>query len=242
MHISSRRGIFPWFTIIEGIIGFFMQCWLFSTANERGLLPQTHFAGIASFLLLAMTLAICFLGARQEKEICPDRLFLAYPPAAAGIFLSAVGFAVSGFTVSGVSFLAFLTPLCGLLTGAALAYVAYCRLKGLQSEGILHCVIPVYLILRTMACCGTWSAEPQLLRYFFPLLACILLMMASYYRAALALGTADCRRYVFFSQAALFCCCLSCRGSDWLFYLSAALWLSWDCPAPSSVRTGRFMR
>ena len=242
MHISSRRGIFPWFTIIEGIAGFFMQCWLFSTADGTGLLPQYHFAGIVSFLLLALTLAICWMGARAEEDTSPDKLFLAYPPAAAGIALSALGFAISAFTVSGFSFLAFLTPICGILAGAVLGYIAYCRLKGLQTEGILHCVITVYLILRTMTSCGIWSAEPQLLRYFFPLLACILLLIASYYRAALALGAANCSRYVFFSQAALFCCCLSCRGSDWLFYLSAAIWLSWDFPAPSSVHTGRFMR
>ena len=60
-------------------------------------------------------------------------------------------------------------------------------------------------------------------------------MIASYCRAALALDLAHGKKYVFFSQAALFCCCVCCRGSDWLFYLSAALWLTFDCPAPSTA-------
>lgn len=242
MKFLSKKGVFPWFTVIEGIVGFFMQCWLFSSADSRGLLPRFHFAAIASFVLLAITLVICWVGARAEHDLSPDKMFLAYPPASAGIFLSAIGFAISGFTVTGFSFLRFLTPICGILAGAALGYIAYCRLKGLHADCLVHCVITVYLILRTMTCCSNWSSEPQFLRYFFPLLACCFLLITSYHRAMLALGEEHCRQYVFFSQLALFCCCMCCRGSDWLFYLSAALWLTFDCPAPSSLTTGRFMK
>lgn len=242
MHISSKRGIFPWFTIMEGIAGFFMQCWLFSATDAQGLLPRYHFAGILSFLLLALTLGICFIGARKEPEVCPDRLFLAYPPAATGIAIAAVGFAVSAFTVSGFGFLQIITPFLGVVAAAALMYVAYCRFKGLQADCLLYCTVTIYLILHTMSCCSTWGTQTQLLRYFFPLLASILLLISSYYRAVLAMGKVNYKRYVFFSQAALFCCSVSCLGSNWLFYLSAAFWLSWDFPAPSSVHTGRFMQ
>jgi len=241
MRLFSRRGIFPWFTVIEGVAGFFMQCWLFSTADRWGLLPRYHFSGFVSFFLLALTFFVCFMGARQEKDVSPEKLFLAYPPAAAGIGLSAIGFAISSFTVSGLSFLRFLTPVLGVLSAAALIYAAYCRMKGRQADGLLYCIVIVFLILRTMSCCSAWGSEPQLMRYFFPLLACVLLLVASYYRAALAIGEINYRRYVFFSQVALFCCCLSCRGGDWLFFLSAVLWLTCDFPAPSSLRLGRFM-
>ena len=242
MGIFSKKAVFPWFTVAEGISGFFMQCWLFSTADDRGLLPRYHFAGIMSFVLLALTLVICWMGSREEKDLCPDKLFFASVPSAAGIGLSAAGVAFSAFTVTGAGFLRVITPLCGILAAAALGYIAYCRLKDLHADCTLHCVITVYLILRTMTSCSIWSAEPQFQRYFFPLLACVFLMLASYYRTALALGVEHSKRYVFFSQAALFCCCLCCRGSDWLFYLSAALWLTFDCPAPSSVPKGRFLK
>ena len=242
MRFSSKTGIFPWFTISEGFIGFLLQCWLFSDMDGNGLLPQYHFAGIMSLLLLAITLVICWMGARVEADTRADDLFPFNPPAAVGIAVSAVGFGVSAFTASGFSLLQFLTPVFGILAAAALMYVAYCRLKGLQANCLLYCIITVYLILRTMSRCHTWGAEPQLLQHFFPLLSCIFLLLTSYYRAALAIGEGDYRRYVFFNQAALFCCCLSCRGSDWLFYLSAAIWLSWDSPFPSAAHTGRYLR
>jgi len=241
MSAKSRRGIFPWFTIIEGLAGFFMQCWLFSSVDANGLLPPYHIAGIVSFVLLAMTLVICWLGSREETEIFPDKLFFSSAAAAVGIGLSAVGVAFSAFTTAGKGILQILTFGTGILAAAALGYIAVCRAKKFHADAMLHCIITVYLILRTMSNCSVWSAEPQLLLYFFPLLACVFLMITSYYRAAMALGAERSKRYVFFSQAALFCCLLCCRGSDWLFYLSGALWLTFDCPAPSTVPKGRFL-
>lgn len=235
MNTESRSGIFPWFTIIEGIAGFFLQCWLFSTIDLSGLLPANHIAGILSFALLALTLAICWFGARKEEDLCPDQLFFSSGAAAVGIGLSAAGLAISAFTANGNGILQILTFGFGLLAAAALGYIAVCRAKKFHADAMLHCIITVYLILRTMSNCSVWSAQPQFLQHFFPLLACVFLMITSYYRAALALGLEHSKKYVFFSQAALFCCCVCCRGSDWLFYLSGALWLTFDCPAPSAV-------
>lgn len=242
MSNTPRKGIFPWFTIIEGIVGFFMQCWLFSSADQKGLLPPYHIAGIISFLLLAMTLVICWVGSRQEKDLCPDKLFFSSTAAAAGVGISAIGLACSAFSAPGAGILRTLTLAFGILASASLGYIAFCRSKGLHAKAMLHCVITLYLILRTMSNCSIWSAEPQFQLYFFPLIACMFLMITSYYRAALALGVEHSKKYVFFSQAALFCCCMCCRGSDWLFYLSAALWLTFDCPAPSTVPNGRFLK
>lgn len=242
MGIFSKKGIFPWFTIIEGVAGYFMQCWLFSAMDDRGLLPRYHIAGIASFLLLALTLLICWLGSRGEKELCSDKLFFPSVPAAAGIALSAIGIALSAFSPVGSGVLGILAPIFGILAAIALGYIAFRRFKGLRTDCIPHFAINLYLVVRTMACCSGWSAEPQFLQYFFPLLACLFLMMTSYYRMALVLGMERSRRYVFCSQTALFCCCVCCRNSDWLFYLSAAMWLTFDCPAPSAVPNGRFLK
>lgn len=235
MNTESRSGIFPWFTVIEGIAGFFLQCWLFSAIDLNGLLPAGHVAGILSFGLLALTLVICWLGARNEEDLCPDRLFFSSGASAVGIGLSAVGLAASSVTLYGNGILQLLAFGTGILAAAALGYIALCRAKKFHADAMLHCIITIHLILRTMVSCSGWSAQPQFLQYFFPLLACVFLMITSYYRAALALGLEHSKKYVFFSQAALFCCCVCCRGSDWLFYLSCALWLTFDCPAPSAV-------
>ena len=235
MNTKSRRGIFPWFTMIEGIMGFFLQCWLFSSINADKLLPENHIAGILSYCLLALTLVICWLGARKESDLCPDKLFFPSAPAAAGIGLSAVCLAVSSVLVGTAGILQILALATGLLATVALGYIALCRAKKTHANTLLHCIITVHLILRTMVSCSVWSAEPQFQQYFFPLIACVFLMIASYYRAALALGMAHSKKYVFFSQAALFSCLMCCRGSDWLFYLAGVLWLTFDCPAPSAV-------
>lgn len=242
MSIKSPRGIFPWFTVIEGIAGFFMQCWLFTSVDENGLLPPYHMAGILSFVLLAMTLVICWFGSREEADLCPDRLFFSSMPAAIGVGLSAAGMAFSAFVANGKTVLQMLTFGSGLLAAAALGYIAICRARKFHADAMLHCIITAYLILRTMASCSTWTTEPQFTLYFFPLLACVFLMITSYYRSAMALGLEHSKKYVFFSQAALFCCLVCCRGEDWVFYLSGALWLTFDCPAPSTVPKGRFTK
>ena len=235
MNTQSRSGIFPWFTIVEGIAGFFLQCWLFSSINAKGLLPTNHIAGDLSFGLLALTMAICWLGARSEEDLHPDGMFFPSGVAAVGIALSAVAMAFSAFTTNGNGILQMLSFGTGILAAAALGYIALCRAKKSHANAMLHCIITIYLILRTMTNCGVWSAEPQFQQFFFPLLACVFLMIAAYYRAALALGMAVNKRYVFFSQMALFSCLMCCRGSDWLFYLSGVLWMTFDYPAPATV-------
>ena len=99
MNTQPRSGIFPWFTIIEGIMGFFLQCWLFSAIDSNKLLPENHIAGIACYCLLALTMVICWLGSRKEQDLCPDKLFFPSGPAAAGIGLSALGLAISSITI-----------------------------------------------------------------------------------------------------------------------------------------------
>ena len=235
MNTQPRSGIFPWFTIIEGIAGFFLQCWLFSSINTKGLLPTNHIAGYLSFGLLALTLVICWLGSRTEEDIRSYDSFFPSGVAAVGIGLGAVAMAFSAFTANGKGILQMIAFGTGILAAAALGYIALCRAKKSRADAMFHCMVIVYLILRTMTSCSVWSAEPQFQQFFFPLLACVFLMIAAYYRAALALGMNHSKKYVFFSQMALFSCLMCCRGSDWLFYLSGALWMTFDSPAPATA-------
>lgn len=238
MKISSKTGIFPWFTLIEGFVGFSLMSWLLSGRSAEGLLPKNHLGGILCFVFFAVTLVICWLGVQNVAQSAPyDVLFSASVPAAAGIGLGAVGFLISAFSVPGEGPLRAITPAVGVLAAVALGYTACCRFKGLRPNFLSHYGIVIYLILRTMCGCGVWSAQTQLFTYFFPLLSCLLLMMAGYYRAVLDAPTGNPKRYIFFSQAALFCCCVSCAGRDWLFYLSCALWMASDyCALPYAGR------
>lgn len=226
MGSSNTPGPFPWATIFAGIVGFSLRCWLLSDTDAKGLLPHNHIAGILCLVLLAVVLIICGLFARKASAASYEGLFPASAPAAAGIFLGAAGIALSAFTVSGAGLLRLITPVGGVLAGAALGYAGYCRLKGMRPNGFLYGGVAVYLILRTMSCCQQWNAETQMQLFIFQLFACLFLLLTCYFRAELVLDTKHTGQYLFFSQAALFCCCLCCRGDDWLFYLAGAVWIA----------------
>lgn len=229
MNHSSQRKLFPWITILAGLIGFGLRSWLFSSVDSKGLLPTNHIAGILTFILFALTLGVCFIQLKGVATTATyDRLFPASPVAAAGILLGGVGFGLSAFTVEAAGLFRFLVPIFGVLTAGAMTVAAYCRLKGLRPNCLLHCVAAIYLVLRIMVCCRAWGSEPQVQLYFFQLMACLFLLMACYYRAELDIHPKGYRQYAFFSQAALFCCCLCLQDTDRLFYLSAAVFMAAD--------------
>ena len=211
------------------MIGFALRCWLFSSMDNLGLLPNNHIAGILTFLLLALTLGVCFLGVKNTAtHDAYQQIFPRSGIAATGTAIGAVGMAISGFVLKSTGLFRFLLPVFGVLSAGALLLAAYCRFRGVRPNFLTHCAVAVFLILRALVSCRAWGAEPQLQLYFFHLLASLFLLFACYYRAELDLDSKGCRKYVFFAQAALFCCCLCLMGGDRLFYLSAGIWMATD--------------
>ncbi|MBQ3528934.1 MAG: hypothetical protein IJA47_00400 [Oscillospiraceae bacterium] len=229
MKDSLRRIAFPWFAILAGVIGLALQSWLLSSAGNRGLLPSPHIATSVCLLLLAATLEVCLLAVLKFPPTGEyAELFPRSPIAAAGTAIAAIGMLISAFSMPATGILKLLTPITGILAGIALLVTAYYRFKGLQPNCLFHSAVAVFFIIRTMACCQSWGSEPQLQTYLFPLLAALLLLIASYYRAELDVMSKSSRWYIFFSQGALMCCLSSGAHSQGLFYLSAALWLASD--------------
>ena len=229
MKNSLRRHIFPWFTLLTGVISLAMQSWLLSSINIRGLLPADHIAGIVSLLLLIAILGTCLILLRKAVPVTAyETLFPRSPIAAGGIAIAAIGMLVSSFSTTASGILGLLMPIGGALACGALLVTAYCRFQGLRPNFLLHGVLAVFFIVRTMACCQAWGAVPQLQLYLLPLLASLFLLMATYFRTELDLLSKSSFQYVFFSQGALMCCLSSAAHSQGLFYLSAALWLVAD--------------
>lgn len=237
MGALTKTRFFPWTTLIVGLIGFALRSWLYSDMQD-GLLPADHPAGILCFILLALVMAAVWFGVQNVSSTAAYAEL--FPPSAAGgagTLLAAVGIGISAFSMECVGMFCILVPATGILAAAALAATALFRLKGQQPFWALHCIVAVYFMVRTMACCSTWSSQTQVQLYIFQLLACCFLLMAGYYRAAMGILGGRPALYVFFSQAALFCCCLCCVGSDWLFYLSAGIWMAADyCIIPPGGR------
>ena len=229
MKKTFQPSLFPWFTIFTGAVGFSLRRWLFSVAEPNGLLPENHLAGILTFLLLALTLLVCAMGVK--RAVPSDNVANLFPSsrfAAIGTVLGAIGMGCSAFMLRTAGILILLVPICGTLATIALVTAAFFRLRCVKPHCLLHGVVTLFLIVRTMACCRSWGAEPQMQLYFFEMLASLFLLIASYYRTELDMGIGDYRRYAFFSQAALFCCCLSILGDGGLFYLSAGFWMATD--------------
>ena len=237
MKLFSKQGLFPLFPILTGMAGLALRFRLLSAVDDRGLLPQNHIAGILTYLLLLVTLVVCFLGARSATPSTAYRKL--FPPsriAATGTVIGAVGIGVSAFTTGAAGFLQILLPILGVLSGGAMLYAAYCRLIGLRPSCLLHGGIVVFLVLRVLAYCRLWGAEPQLQMYFFQLIGSLFLLLACYHRAEADALMGDYRKYLFFGQAALFCCCVCLSGADWLFYLSAGVWIASDYCVSTSGR------
>jgi len=235
MNQISKRGLFPWVTLLAGGVGLALRSLLLSAVDQQGLLPENHFAGILTIVLLAMFLGFSFWTIRKEPAADVNAYRKLFPPselAAIGSVVAAVGMAISAFMVDGTGILRILLAITGLLGATALAYAAYCRKEGMRPSCFLHILVAVHLVIRVLTCCRQWGSEPQFQIYFFQLLASLFLMISFYHRAELDALMGDYRKYLFFGQAALFCCCLCVTGEDWQFYLSAVLWITTDSCVP----------
>lgn len=240
MSNRSQTGWFPWVSLLTGSVGLGLRCWLLSSADDRGLLPMYHTAGLLSLFLFLLTAGLTFWHLRSAKPSKAYRLL--FPPSAlsaAGTALGAAGLGISAFTVEATGTLGVLVPLLGIASIGTLLYASYCRLIGLRPNGLLHGIVVVYTAFRILTCCRSWGAEPQIQLYLFPMLGALFLMLSCFYRAEADAMAGDYRKYLFFGQVALFCCLMCLPGEDWLFYLSAAVWLATDyCVLPSHRNFG----
>ena len=228
------KGI-PWFPICTGLFGLVLQILLLSTRDGQGLLPEHHISSVLSFVLFALTLAGIFLGLRKlpaEGDYC--RWFSGSAVAGVGAAVGAVGMSLSALSMRGTGILLILLPVFAAANMGAMLLAAFSRFKGVRPNCLLYVVSDVFLILRIMVCCQGWGRESQMQTYFFPLIASLFLLLACYYRAERIVKEDGFRPNIFFfSQAALFCCLLALPGDDWLFYLSAAVWMATDFSVPA---------
>lgn len=218
----------PFFTLAAGLLGFILQLILTrSGVDEKGLLVAGHFAGICLYILTALVLVVLFLGIRGLQNISKySRLFPASVFSFAGCILAAAGIVVNA--VTGIMYqqdtVTLFVTVFAAAAAVSLVLVGIHRLKGKQPNYLLHACVTVYLMFQLVSLYRHWSPEPQLLLYFFPLLAVVFLMLTAYQAACLDAVNGSRRWYVFSNQAALFFCCLSLCSEYWLFYLAMGLW------------------
>ena len=218
MKNPFRFSIFPYFTMGAGGIGLCLRLWLFASTDEKGLLPTHHPADTLLYILTALVLVIVFLTCREVSASPFGRSFRRTAEII-GNFAGAVGLLLGAFAdqSSTLSTVIYLAGCIFLLMAAFFAF------QKKRFPYWLGAAITVVLIVSTVIQCRTWGAIPQIQQYFFPLLASVFLILTAYHRTTVAAKQGKRRLLAFFSQCALFLCCLSLNSNP-VLYLGMACW------------------
>lgn len=225
MKHPFHSHILPLFTLGTGGLGFALRLWLYASIDEKGLLPATHIADYALFLLSTLTIGILFLATRELSPRRVNKQFLrlsgtaAYALAGLCMILTAV-FKLSGSMVR----LAWIAVAAAFVGGLILLLMAVMRFFHKRPPYWASAIITVVLMLNTVAQCQIWGSEPQLQEYFFPLLASIFLILSAYEKTKFAAKQGNAKTLAFFSQCALYFCCVSLNTAHWLLYFGMMLW------------------
>lgn len=229
MNKFIKPSILPVFTLICGVLGLALRAWLvLSATDEKGLLVVTHPAHALVFILTALVMLVLFLAIR------PLKAFSHYPALFPNTACAGIGCILAAFGILWVSFRDLqlrtdgVTKACmvlGVAAAISLIVISVYRFRGRRPSCYFHALVTVYLMLHLVSQYRLWSAEPQLVVYFFPLLASVFLMLTAYHSAVLDACKGSRRWFVLCNQGALFCCCLSAWSESWLFYLSMGFWM-----------------
>lgn len=222
--------ILPWFTMGAGGLGLALQLWFRAGIDEKGLLPASHPALPITYILMALSLAVVFLCARQLPPVAKySRLFPAGAGRAIGCAACAAGVLYAGiYCLIYSSGLGIVTFAVSLGAAAAMGYLAFLRKKGSRPAMALHAVLTVFLMLFLISNCRAWGSESQIQTYIFPLFAGVFLMLTGYHSTVADVRKSSRQWLVFSNQAALFFCCLSLAGNNRFFYLMMIIYLALD--------------
>ena len=220
--------LLPWFTLGAGLVGLGLRLWLELTGIDfLGLYVDGHPATALLFILTALTLPVLVLCALPLGGSLPYRkLFPSSLPNALGCIVAGAGIFIADLyeLLQRCDVVTIVTFVLGIPAAAALFFCGFRRMQEKRASFLWRCAIIGYFTLHLLSQYRSWSSEPQLMEYFFPLMASVFLMLSSYFRTVLEIDRKRRRWFVFSNQAALFFCFLSVIGSGGLFYLAMGIW------------------
>lgn len=219
-----------WLALAAGGAGLLLRIWLFAfRSEETGLLRSGHPAELLLWLLTAAVIAVVLLGTRDLTEGAkysfnfPASLYSAISCVLGGL---SIGITSVAELILYQDVLTVIASVLGILSTAALVFVAYGRWKGQPQTVLYHAVICLYLMFRLVSQYRHWSADPQLMNYCFQLLASVCLMLSAYQSAAFDAGSGNRRLHTVFHLGAVYFCCLALPGSEnTTFYLGTGIWM-----------------
>ncbi len=212
----------PVFALPLGIIGFFVRYWLLTGGlDSRELIIPEHPANILSFVLLPTTFGVFYLmlkpltGKPAHKQLFPKSLLALF-----GALAAAAGLLITLLfsTQPTINYIFGVAAALGVAAGGILQFTKK------RPNVFCHGIVALYMMLHLIFQYKQWSAEPELQEYFFPLLACIFVMLTAYHRTCLDNLSGSRKWFAFFNYGSVFLCLTSLYSENWLFYLSLGLW------------------
>lgn len=225
MKHPFRSNLLPVFPAATGILGLLLRIWLFSAIDENGLLPAKHAADSGLFILTAITLGVVFLATRNLEDCRIPKGFL-HLSGILGCALGGAGLFWVGFDAfsHGSARFSHISAIICVIGGLVLLSMAVLLFLRKRIPFGFSAVLTVCLMVNTVVQCQVWGTCPQLQEYFFPLMASIFLVLSAYQATCLAADRPNGNLLAFFSQGAVFFCCVCLRDAQWPLYLGMLFW------------------
>lgn len=232
MKRSQKNQLLPWLAPIMGVLGMTAMWSVYTFGTDgKGLIMPFHISVIAVWVITAATIgSLLFLLWDLPETSGHRRLFPDSRLAAVGTLAAAIGIlatAVESLTAMNEP-IRILSGILKLIAGIALIGLAWCRYKNIRGSFLSWTAATAYMLLRIMFEYRSWSTQPELMRYLFPLLASVCMALAMYHRTAFAVKLGSRRQFLFFSQLGAYCCLLSLPGAPAPFYAGMAIWAMTD--------------
>ncbi len=234
MKKSLKPSFLALLTLIMGLVGLLTRVWVYDSAlDEKGLCIPAHPAVIAAWVVTAVYAVGLFLLVRRlpKRAVRCERIFRASLCAAVGTWIGALGIAAAeiGTLFRKPDTLSLICSLVGIAAAACLGIVGYLRRSGARAQVALWIVPVAYFLLRLVSHYRQWSWASQISLFTFPLLACVLLLLAVYHKTALHVGIDARWRFLLCTLAAAFFALMSAPGGETVFYLCMAVWMLSEC-------------
>lgn len=231
MRFFKRPSNLPILCGALGLVGMGLQFWLLKAGvDDKGLLTS-HPALWLTPMVIALTAGVIWFAlAGKGDSRKPGGMFPPSLPAALANAAAAAGLITTALALyaSETGMLRY-AALVGILAAAACVLLALFRYKGLRAHVLLRSIVCIFFMLHLVQHYGHWFPQPQLMRYLFPLLAHVGLMLSCYHRLALEAGAGSRKAYIAVTMLTGALCLVAIPGSgEPVLYLTMAAWLFLD--------------
>ena len=202
-----------------------LRLWLYGSAvDEKNLLISGHWLSLVIWAAAALGLALALIWALGSKET--GSIAVTGWVCALGEGLLAGAICLSVLYMGQVhSTLEILRNAAAYLAAAGLLYGAYCRATGKTAFFGCYSAVCLFFVLYLVTIYRLWSSNPQLMDYFFCLMACVALTLLSYQNAALSVGIGSRRVWLASGLVAVCFGIAAASGAEAIvLYLGGAVW------------------